>query len=152
MSIDTESDASSRIEAVVAAVSEWPGISLVEGRSGGRTVRLGPREIGTLRYAGTLTITYPVVLHEALVDAGWAAPDPLAPVSGRTVFRVRSGADIERALSLLRVSYLFHALRRSDTPEGREALDAVDVPADLDHVGAPYPVREFLVKLAGRPA
>ena len=148
MSISIESDASSRIEEIVAAVSEWPGVTLINGRTGGRTIRLGPREVGHVRYTGTVTISYPIVLHGALVEVGWASPDPLAPVSGRTALRVRSGPDIERALSLLRLSYLYHALRRSDTPEGREALDAADLTEDLERIDAPYSVRELFSKLA----
>jgi hypothetical protein len=150
MSTELESDTSSRIEEVVRTVSRWPGVALVPGNRGGRAIRLGPREVGLVRYAGTVTITFPVALQEALVEAGWTGPDPLAPTSGRTVFRVRTAGDIERALSLLRVSYLYHAADRSDTRAGATALATVDLEEELARLAPPRAVRQRLRAVAER--
>lgn len=136
------------MESLVDEVSQWPGVTVEPGRSGGRVFSLGTREVGTVTFGGGVTVTFGRLLHEPLVDARWTTPDPLTPASGRTVFRVHTDTDVERARSLLRLSYLYHALSRSETPEGRAALAALDLERDLDTVSPPWVVRERLTGLA----
>lgn len=141
-------DAASRAEAVLAAVARWPAVRIAAGPSGGREIRLGGRQVGLVRYGGTVAVTYPRALRDPLVAAGWTAPDPVAPASGRTVFRVRNRADVDRAVALLRLSYLFHALDRPDAPESVAALASIDPDADLAALAPPRAVRTYLSGLA----
>jgi hypothetical protein len=137
------------MESLVDEVSRWPGVTVEPGRSGGRVFSLGSREVGAVTFGGRMAVTFGRLLHDPLVDARWTTPDPVTPASGRTVFRVHGDADVDRARSLLRLSYLHHALSRSDTEAGRAALDAVDIAADLEAVSPPWVVRERLLTLAG---
>ncbi|MWG34295.1 luciferase domain-containing protein [Halomarina oriensis] len=136
------------MEPLVDEVSRWPGVTVEPGRSGGRVFSLGSREVGAATFGGRVAVTFGRLLHEPLVDARWTTPDPLTPASGRTVFRVHSDMEVERARSLLRLSYLYHALSRPNTPEGRAALDALELESDLDSLSPPWVVRERLTKLA----
>ncbi|MFC6837473.1 luciferase domain-containing protein [Halomarina ordinaria] len=142
MSIHTNVDSSSRIEAVVDAVSRWSGVTVAPHRYGGREFGFGSREVGHVHYTGLVDIAFPKVLHDALVDARWTEAHHVVPHSSWTTFRVRSDEDIERALNLLRLSYLYNALSLSRTEEGRRALDAVDLDAELDRIDPPRAVRE----------
>ncbi|WP_254545568.1 luciferase domain-containing protein [Halomarina pelagica] len=150
MSIDANLDSSSRIEEVIGEVSRWPGIAVADHRYGGREFRLGAREVGHVHYTGIVDIAFPKLVHDALVDAGWTEPHHVVPHSTWTTFRVRSDADVERALHLLRLSYLYHALSRIDTPEGAAALEAVDFDAELDRIAPPKAVRGRFAALRER--
>lgn len=151
MSVHTEidpDDAASRVEAVLAAVTSWPGVRIAAAPTGGRAIRLGRRQVGLVRYAGTVAVAYPRALRAPLVAAGWTAPDPVVPASGRTVLRIRSAADIDRAVALLRGSYPFHALDRPGAPEGTAAPAALDLGAGLDALAPPRAIRAYLSALA----
>ncbi|MFC7156584.1 luciferase family protein [Halomarina halobia] len=150
MSIDTNLDSSSRVEEVIGEVARWPGITVADHRYGGREFRLGEREVGHVHYTGTVDIAFPKLVHDALVDAGWTEAHHVVPHSTWTTFRVRSDADVQRALDLLRLSYLYNALSRADTPDAAAALDAVDLGAELDRIDPPTVVRKRFAALRDR--
>ena len=136
------------METLVDEVSRWPGVTVEPGRAGGRVFSLGTREVGSVTFGGRVAVTFGRTLHDPLVEADWTTPDPLTPASGRTVFRVHGDADAERARSLLRLSYVYHALSRPDAPAGREALAALELESDLDAISPPWIVRERLTGIA----
>ena len=136
------------METLVDEVSRWPGVTVEPGRAGGRVFSLGTREVGSATFGGRVAVTFGRALHDPLVEANWTTPDPLVPASGRTVFRVHGDTDVERARSLLRLSYVYHALSRPDVPAAREALDALELETDLDSIAPPWTVRDRLTAIA----
>ncbi len=74
-------------------------------RFGGVEFSLGRREIGHLHGDRLLDVPFPRKVRDELVAAGRAAPHHVLPQSGWVSFRIRSPADVEAAIALLRLSY-----------------------------------------------
>jgi hypothetical protein len=92
-------------ETIRAAVSRWPGMSEAPHRFGGVEFNLGTREIGHLHGDRLLDLPFPRKLRDELVASGRAAPHHVLPQSGWVSFRIKSPADTEAAVALLRLSY-----------------------------------------------
>ena len=92
-------------ETIRAEVSGWPGTSEAPHRFGGVEFNLGTREIGHLHGDHLLDVPFPRRLRDALVANGRAEPHHVLPQSGWVSFRIRSSADTEAAVALLRLSY-----------------------------------------------
>jgi predicted DNA-binding protein (MmcQ/YjbR family) len=74
-------------------------------RFGGVEFNLGTREIGHLHGDRLLDLPFPRKLRDELVASGRAAPHHVLPQSGWVSFRIKSPADTEAAVALLRLSY-----------------------------------------------
>ncbi len=92
-------------EKIRAEVANWPGTSEAPHRFGGVEFNLGKREIGHLHGDRLLDVPFPRRLRDALVADGRAEPHHVLPQSGWVSFRLRSPADTEAAVALLRLSY-----------------------------------------------
>ncbi len=90
---------------VVQAVRAWPGVTLRRDRSG---VCLAMREVvlGHLRWDGRIDLPFAPETASRLVAEEMARFDPEHPDGDRVVFDLRSAADVDRAIWLLRLSYL----------------------------------------------
>ncbi|MFB6131549.1 MAG: luciferase family protein [Salinigranum sp.] len=131
------------VERVVAAVRQWPGVSLGPHPYDGVEFLLDDYEFGHVHHGWrSLHVNYPRRMRDSLIEAGETAAHPYFPNSGWTSYDVETTADVDGALRLVRVSYLYRASARRGTPSGRTALEAVDVAAELDRLDVSERVRD----------
>ena len=98
-------------------VCQWPGVSASPHRFGGRVFRLGRWEVGHLHNDGALEIPLPRLLREELLSQGLVEKHHTEP--GRIAFHVRGEQDVNRAVWLLRISYLRFVLKAVPEPGKR---------------------------------
>ncbi|WP_101297680.1 luciferase domain-containing protein [Halegenticoccus soli] len=135
MTTTTKEDREQYVDRIVDQVSAWTGIDAEPHRFGGTEFLLGPREVGHVHCVGIVDINFPRRMRDALIAAGKTGEHHVVPESGWTTFHVASEADVERARWLLRLSYLYRALTTKRTPEGKHALAALDVDAEIEELG-----------------
>jgi Family of unknown function (DUF5519) len=97
-------------------VSAWSQISFHPHRFGGTEFRFGNAEVGHVHTGGIVDIPFPRSIHDVLLAEGLAQQHRWVPNSGWITFRIRSEADIEHALWLMRLSYLRYALKEATDP------------------------------------
>lgn len=136
----------SPIERIIQTVASWPGISTGEGRFGSTTFDVAEREIGHVHRGGPVDIGYPKPIRDQLIAEGLTGEHHVIPASNATTFRVESASDVERAVTLLRISYLYHVsvLQRSRTVES--TVDVVDVEAAIEALDLSEDLRTDLDK------
>jgi Family of unknown function (DUF5519) len=110
-------------------VSAWPEISVHTHRFGGREFRFGSAEVGHVHEGGGVDIPFPRSVRDALLAEGLAEEHRWVPNSGWITFHVRSEEDFNRAVWLLRLSYLRYAMKAA--PDPCELLDRQGQELDL---------------------
>lgn len=137
------------IEQVVETVTSWPGISTGEGRFGSTAFRVGGREIGHVHPGGAVDVGYPKPIRDRLIADGLTGEHHVLPDSNATTFHLESTDDVERAIFLLRLSYLYHAsvLRRASDVE--EEVADVDVEAEVERSGLSDELRAAFDRATG---
>ncbi len=121
-----------RIEHIKQTVTSWPGMSANPHRFGGLEFNLGKVEIGHIHANGMVDIPFNTKIRTQLLDEKRAEPHHLLPETGWITFYIRSEADVEQALWLFRLSYLFYASR----PGNRAAVgDQLDMTAEIQALG-----------------
>lgn len=98
-------------------VLTWPEISVQPHRFGGREFCFGNAEVGHVHIGGVVDIPFPRAIRDALLEEGLAEEHRWVPNSGWTTFRVRTAADLDRALWLMRLSYLRYAVKKAADPQ-----------------------------------
>jgi hypothetical protein len=104
-------------------VTGWPGMTAQPHRFGGTEFNLGTTEIGHMHQNGMIDIPFNSKLRAQLLTEQSAEPHHLLPETGWISFYLREAADVERAIWLFRLSYLFYATRRQTQALVAEALD-----------------------------
>jgi hypothetical protein len=104
-------------------VSSWPGISVHPHRFAAREYRFGQAEVGHVHFWGDVDIPFPRPVHDFLLAHDFAEQHRWVPDSGWTTFRIRCGEDVERAIWLLRLSYLRYALKSAANPDSFLAME-----------------------------
>lgn len=120
---------------IESIVSDWPGIDVGPHRFNAREFTLDSREIGHLHGGRLLDIPFPKRVRDILVEEERAETHHIYPDSGWVSYRVRSDEDIDGALWLLRVSYLYSltAMRKRDGDHPEVAVVDIDATlAELD--------------------
>lgn len=113
------------VEQVRSAVTAWPGMTANPHRFGGIEFNLDTVEVGHIHSNGMVDIPFNSKIRTQLLAEQKAEPHHLLPETGWITFYIRSVADVEHAIWLMRLSYLFNATRGAH----RAALkDKVDVP------------------------
>lgn len=92
-------------QAIVRAVSAWPGVTTGPHRFGGTELRFGQRELGHLHGNGLADLPFPLLVREQLVAAGSAEPHHVYPESGWVSYFIRDRTDIARVVALFRLNY-----------------------------------------------
>ncbi len=87
------------------AAQAWEQVEAHPHRFGGTEFKIGRREIGHVHGDYLVDIPFPKRIRDELVAAGEAEPHHILPASGWVSFYLRSEADIEQAIHLLRRSY-----------------------------------------------
>ena len=104
-----------KLESEVAA---WPDVSIHPHRFGGREFRRGNAEVGHVHPGGIVDIPFPRTVRDALLAEKLAEEHHWVPDSGWITFQVRSEADLQHALWLMRLSYVRYALKTARDPRG----------------------------------
>jgi Family of unknown function (DUF5519) len=118
-----------KIEHIKETVTAWPGMTANPHRFGGLEFNLGAVEIGHLHLNGMVDIPFNSKIRSQLLAEKLAEAHHLLPETGWITFYIRSAADVEQAIWLFRLSYLFYASRGSQ----KAALkDVMDVPSEVE--------------------
>jgi hypothetical protein len=92
-------------EKIRKAVGVWPETAEAPHQFGAVEFRIGEREIGHLHGDRLLDVPFPRAVHDELIAAGLADPHHILPQSGWISFRIKTPADVDAAIALLRRSY-----------------------------------------------
>jgi Family of unknown function (DUF5519) len=91
---------------LVETVTEWPGVTLEEGRFGSTRFMLGRRELGHVHGSSILDLPLPKPLKSELIERGEAIPHRFTPPeSGWVTIELDDTDAVERAIRLLRERY-----------------------------------------------
>ena len=105
------------IEELEKVVASWPGVSIHPHRFAGREFRFGKAEIGHVHAFGDVDIPFTRAIRDALLAEGLAEEHRWVPDSGWITFSLQSETEIPRALWLMRLSYLRHALKQTSNAQ-----------------------------------
>ncbi len=103
---------------VVKAVGDWRGVTIGTDRTG-LSFMVGGATLGHLRWNGRLVLQLGTEVGDRLVAEAMASRDPDQPDKSHVVFDVRSVADVDRAVWLLRIAYL--------SMDGKAGASATDI-------------------------
>lgn len=90
---------------ITEAVTSWGGITLAPHRFGGTAFMLGKRELGHIHGDRLVDIPFPKPVRDELISTGQAEPHHILPNSGWISLFLRSEADIDHAIELMRTSF-----------------------------------------------
>jgi hypothetical protein len=99
------SSADERGERIRQAVTAWPGISTGVGDFGETEFLLDGRSIGHVHGGHIADIPFPRPVRDELVAAGRTGPHHVHPDSGWTTLHIRTDADVDETIALLRLNY-----------------------------------------------
>jgi hypothetical protein len=102
------------------AITAWTGVEASPHRFGGIEFTLGGTEIGHIHSNGMVDIPFNRKIRDELIAEGKAVPHHILNETGWITFYIRSEADVEAAVWLFRLSYLFYAARS----QGRTVVGA----------------------------
>jgi hypothetical protein len=97
-------------------VSAWPNISVRPHQFSSEQFRFGNAEVGHLHTFGMLDVPFSRNIRDLLVEKRLTEEHHFIPNSGWTTFRLRDDRDVDRAVWLLRVSYLRYAVKIDPNP------------------------------------
>lgn len=117
------------IETIKQVVTSWPGVTANPHRFGGLEFNLGTVEVGHIHNSGMVDIPFNSKLRDQLLSEKKVEPHHLLPETGWISYYIRSEADVEQAIWLFRLSYLFNATRGTYKVTLKDVLD---VPAAFD--------------------
>lgn len=100
-------------------VALWPGISVRRHQFGGPEFCLGSSEVGHAHPDGAVDIPFPRWFRDEILAESLAEEHRWAPDSGWVTFYLRGQEDVERAVLLLRLSYLRYVLKAVPDPVKR---------------------------------
>ena len=118
-----------KIEHIKQIVTSWAGVSVNPHRFGGLEFNLGTVEIGHIHLNGMVDIPFNSKIRNQLLAEKRVEPHHILPETGWITFYIRSAEDVEQAIWLFRLSYLFYATRGSQKAALKEVLD---VPAEVE--------------------
>lgn len=104
------------LEKLEREVSSWESVTVHRHRFGGREFRLGSAEIGHIHPGGIVDIPFSRRVRDALLAGGQAEEHHFVPNSGWVTYRIRTQADVQHAVWLIRLSYLRYELKSSAEP------------------------------------
>jgi hypothetical protein len=90
---------------LLETIGAWPDVAIAPGRNG-LCLTLRGVPLGHLRWNGRIVLPFGPEMGDRLVAEKMATRDPDRPDTRRAVFDVRTVADVDRAIWLLRLAYL----------------------------------------------
>ena len=106
-----------RAEHIRREVTGWPGITTATGQYGETDFVVSGRSIGHVHGGHQADIPFPRRIRDELVAAGRTGPHHVHPDSGWTTLYIRTEADTDEAIALLRINY-DRVARRTSTGRG----------------------------------
>jgi Family of unknown function (DUF5519) len=97
--------AGDRAERILTAVTGWRGIATATGDYGETDFLVNGRSIGHVHGGYQADIPFPRRVRDELVAAGRTGPHHVHPNSGWTTLYIRTDADADQAVELLRINY-----------------------------------------------
>lgn len=107
----------SRVRRFEEKVAGWPEVSCAPHRFGGKEFRFQKAELGHVHFWGDVDIPFTRAIRDVLLARGLAEPHRWVPESGWITFRLRADVDVDRAIWLMRLSYLRYALKTFVEPD-----------------------------------
>jgi hypothetical protein len=98
-------EADRRAERIRQTVTGWRGVTTAAGEYGETDFVVGGRSLGHVHGGRQADIPFPRRIRDDLVAAGRTGPHHVHPNSGWTTLYIRTDADAERAVELLRINY-----------------------------------------------
>lgn len=92
-------------------ITAWTGVEASPHRFGGIEFTLGGTEIGHTHSNGIVDIPFNMKIRDELIAEGKALPHHLLNETGWITFYIRSETDVQAAVWMFRLSYLFYASR-----------------------------------------
>lgn len=111
------------LEHIENEVTAWVGMTANPHRFGGIEFNLGTTEIGHIHRNGMVDIPFNSKIRNRLIAEGKAEPHHLLADTGWISFYIRSDTDVQSAVDLFRLSYLFNASRGRSRAVLGSALD-----------------------------
>lgn len=119
------------MNSIESTVSAWSGVKVdSHDRGGGREFTLDGREIGHIHRGKLVDIPFTKRVRDVLIEENRAEKHHVMPDSGWVSYRIQSDEDIEGALWLLRVAYLYHVITMRKR-EDYSLEDGIDIDAAL---------------------
>ena len=110
---------------IAAEVTSWEGVASAPHRFGGTEFAVGRRELGHTHGDAIVDLPFPRRVGDQLIAAGRVEPHHWVPDSGWVTKRLRTDADVDDAIALLRDGYeRAMAKRRPPTPAAGAADSA----------------------------
>jgi hypothetical protein len=116
---EASSGARGREDRIVYEVTSWPGVTTRPERYGGLEFCVGDRPIGHVHGGWQADIAFPRAIRDRLVADDRTGPHHIYVDSGWTTLRIRTEADAEAAIDLLRINY-DRAQQRRDRAGGHK--------------------------------
>lgn len=129
----TTSTAATNRERIVGTVSGWPGVETGSHRFGATEFTVDGREIGHIHDGRVLDINFPKRMKERLIDGEETAEHRFTG-GGWTTYRITTAGDVDHALRLYRLSYLYALLTMRRRPIGSAILTELDRDVELDRL------------------
>jgi hypothetical protein len=105
MTSDDTSGTLGRGDRIIAAVTAWPGVTTQDGEYGETEFMVEGRTIGHVHDGWQADIPFPRQVRDELVAAGRALPHHIHPKSTWTTCPLRTDADADNIVELLRINY-----------------------------------------------
>lgn len=134
---------------ITSTVDQWPGVRVEPHDRGGQEFTLASRELGHIHPGRVVDIPFAKRIRDILIEEGRAEKHHIFPDSGWVSSYFGDEDSIERALWLLRVSYLYHVSSVQNREDG-ENLAGVDVEQEIDELDPSDDLREIFTDLLGQ--
>jgi hypothetical protein len=103
-------DRAAALDRIRSEVTSWPGVSMAPHQFDAVEFQLDGTEFGHLHRDGRMDVPFVRRIRNALVEGRDADVHPWVPDSGWVTFSVASGHDVDHALYLLHLSYLYRTI------------------------------------------
>lgn len=112
------------LSTVKSEVASWPEVSVRPHQFVAQEFRYRKAEVGHVHLWGDVDIPFPRAIRDLLVENRLAAQHRWIPDSGWVTFHVGGRGDADRAIWLMRLSYLRYALKADPDPARLLAAEA----------------------------
>jgi hypothetical protein len=134
---------------IESIVSDWPGTEVKPHDRGGREFTLNGREIGHIHQSQLVDIPFAKRVRDILLEERRAQKHHVFPNSGWVSYQIESDQDVDGALWLLRVAYLYHLITVRKRDGDHTELNAVDVETALAELDTSDELKQVFSDLRG---
>jgi hypothetical protein len=136
---------------IESTVGEWSGVQVGMHDRGGREFTLANRELGHVHPGRVVDIPFAKRIRDILIEEELAEKHHIYPDSGWVSSYIEGEDSVERALWLLRVSYLYHVIGVQNRDDSK-SFTGTDVEQELDELAPNDDLRGVFSDLLERTA